>query len=315
MGIPGVTLPPDPIQEQPTYAGALAAFEQLEPIRILFDSGAGGSQPGEPKPGFEHSFSRLPIPGTSARSWYLAAGGALSRHAPASAGADAFTWNAHARPLTDFTGDTASGSGGLWTATPPYQWRRNPPDSAVSYMTGPLSADTTVIGAGAVHVWVRSSTPNVDLQTTITEVRPDGKETFVQGGWVRANERKLDARKSTLLEPVLSLRAADVSPLPTDRFAKVTIPLYYEGHAYRAGSRIRIKIAAPNGDQPIWSFSETLPNGKATVSIAHSKQMPSRLILPVVPGVSVPTGLPPCPGLRGEPCRDYKRFTNRTTTP
>jgi hypothetical protein len=24
----------------------------------------------------------------------------------------------------------------------------------------------------------------------------------------------------------------------------------------------------------------------------------------VVPGVDVPTGLPPCPGLRGEPCRD-----------
>ena len=29
MGIPGVTMPPDPIQLQPTYAGALAAFEQL----------------------------------------------------------------------------------------------------------------------------------------------------------------------------------------------------------------------------------------------------------------------------------------------
>jgi hypothetical protein len=30
-----------------------------------------------------------------------------------------------------------------------------------------------------------------------------------------------------------------------------------------------------------------------------------------VPGVSVPTGLPPCPGLRGEPCRSYKPFSNR----
>jgi len=314
MGIPGVTLPPDPIQQQPTYAGALAAFEQLEPIRVLFDNGAGGSQPGEPKPGFERSFTRFPIPGTSARSWYLKAGSALGDNAPASAGADSFTWNAHARPLTDFTGSTSTGDNGLWTATPNYQWTRNPPDSALSYLTSPLKADTTVIGAGAVQAWVRSSTPNVDLQATITEVRPDGKETFVQGGWLRANERKLDASKSTLLEPVLSLRAADVSPLPSDRFVKVTIPLYYEGHAYRAGSRIRIKIAAANGDQPIWSFSETRPKGKATVAIAYSKGMPSRLVLPVVPG-SVPTGLPPCPGLRGEPCRDYIRFVNRTTTP
>ena len=83
----------------------------------------------------------------------------------------------------------------------------------------------------------------------------------MQNGWVRGNERKLDAAKSTPLEPVLSLRQSDVSPLPQDRYVQVTIPLYYEGHAYRAGSRIRVTIAAPNGDQPIWSFGETQPDG------------------------------------------------------
>ncbi|MEA2484369.1 MAG: uncharacterized protein QOC55_2316, partial [Thermoleophilaceae bacterium] len=122
MGVPGVTMPPDPIQEQPTYASALAAFEQLPSIRILFDNGAGGTNPGEPLPGFERSFASFPIPGTTARSWSLSRGGALADKPPARAGADSFTWNAHARPLTDFTGDTAAGAGGLWTATPGYQW-------------------------------------------------------------------------------------------------------------------------------------------------------------------------------------------------
>ena len=74
--------------------------------------------------------------------------------------------------------------------------------------------------------------------------------------------------------------------MPADRYVEVTIPLYYEGHAYRAGSRIRVTITAPNGDQPIWSFGETQPAGKATVSIALSKAMPSSLILPVVAGVA-----------------------------
>jgi predicted acyl esterase len=185
----------------------------------------------------------------------------------------------------------------------------------VSYATARLTANTTVIGAGAVHAWVRSSSPNVDLQVTISELRPDGKETFVQGGWVRASERKLDPAKSTLLEPVLSLRRVDVSPIPSKRFVEVTIPLYYEGHAYRAGSRIRVTISAPNSDQPIWSFAETSPSGRATVSIAYSARMPSRLILPVVSGIGVPTGLPPCPGLRGEPCRQYTPFVNRTARP
>ena len=79
----------------------------------------------------------------------------------------------------------------------------------------------------------------------------------------------------------------------------MTIPLYYQGHAYRAGSRIRVTIAAPNGDQPIWSFGETDPSGTATVSIARSKQMPSRLLLPVVPGVSVSDRAAAVPGPAG----------------
>jgi predicted acyl esterase len=311
MGINGVTLPPDPIQQQPTYAGALAAFEALKPVRILFDNGAGDSNPGDPKPGFEQSFPSFPVPGTTARPWYLSAGGALGDTPPARAAVNSFTWNAHALPLTDFTGDTASGTNGLWTATPPYKWVQNPAGSALSYLTGPLGENTTVIGAGAVRLWVRSSSRNVDLQATISEVRPDGKETFVQDGWMRANERKLDPRKSTPLEPWPSGRAVDVSPLPRKRYALVTIPLYYEAHAYRAGSRIRVTISAPNGAQPIWSFSETQPAGHATVSISSSRRMPSSLLVPVVPGVDVPTALPPCPGLRGEPCRDYQAFVNQ----
>jgi hypothetical protein len=309
FGIDGMTLPPDPIQLMPTYDLAKAAFEAQPPIRVLFDNGAGNSNAGWPYPGFERSFSSWPIPGTTARSWYLAANGALGNLPPASTAADAFTWDAHARPLTDFTGDT--GTGGLWRATPDYQWTQDPDGSAVAYATAPLSADTAVVGAGRVDVWVRSSTPNVDLQATISEVRPDGKETFVQNGWVRGNMRKLDEAKSTLLEPVLSLRESDVSNLPRS-FVPVTIPLYYEGHMYRAGSRIRVRVSAPNGDQPIWSFGETEPAGPAEIAIGYGSKRPSRLVLPVVPGVSAPTGLPPCPGLRGEPCRDYRPFANAT---
>jgi uncharacterized protein len=125
MGITGVTLPPDPIQLQPTYALALAAFERLPSVRVLFDNGAGGPQPGYPNPGFERSWSSWPILGTTARTWYLGAGGTLGNAAPTQPqGADAFTWNARARPLTNFTGDT--GAGDLWTAARTTSGRRAP---------------------------------------------------------------------------------------------------------------------------------------------------------------------------------------------
>jgi predicted acyl esterase len=166
----------------------------------------------------------------------------------------------------------------------------------------PLTATTTVVGAGALEARIRSSARDVDLQATVSEVRPDGRETFVQSGWLRASMRKLDGRRSTALAPVLSLRARDAAPLPKGRAARITVPLYYQGHVYRAGSRIRVTISAPGGDQPVWAFARTRPHGRPSVSILRGT---SRLVLPVVDGVDVPTGLPPCPGLRGEPCRTY----------
>ncbi len=327
MGVPHsdvVTLPVDPIQAIPTYDAALAAFDQLPHVRVLFDNGAGAgptqtANPGDPYPGFEKSFSSLPMPGTTARTWYFGPSGVLSNNAPTTGGINWFTAKANALPLTDF--GTNTGTGGLWGNASQWQWnwQQSPSSTAVSYVSAPLTANTTVIGSGAVYLWVRSATPDVDLQATISEVRPDGNETFVQNGWMRASERKLSTnsnnmfkRPSTTLEPIPTFTAADASPMPAGQFVKVVVPLYYEGHAYRAGSRIRVTIAAPNGTQPIWSFSQTVPNPSGNVSIAFSTSMPSSVVLPVVPGVSVPTPLPACPSLRNEPCRPYRAIVNNT---
>jgi len=310
MGVDGVHLPNDPIQQKPDYDSALAAFDKSPSVRVLFDNGAGGDQPGAPVEGFRHSFKRFPPPGTHAGSWYLGNDGALKRGGSPKSGAEIFNWDPAARPPTDFTGDTGSGPGGLWTATPDYQWAQSPAGHALSYVSSPLKKDTAVIGAGALKAWIKTAAPSVDLQVTVSEVRPDGKETFVQGGWLRTSERKLDKKKSTKLEPVPSFRKSDAAPLPKGKWAKVVVPLYYQGHMYRAGSMIRVTIAAPGGDQPVWAFDEVEPSAPVDVQLAHSSKMPSKLLLPVISGVSAPTPLPPCPGLRGEPCRDYVPYTN-----
>jgi hypothetical protein len=102
--------------------------------------------------------------------------------------------------------------------------------------------------------------------------------------------------------------------MPKNTFVPVVVPLYYQGHVYRAGTRIRITVAAPNGAQPVWSFSHTAPalGRTSKVSVVFGPKNLSSLVLPVVPGVAVPTAQPPCPSLRNEPCRAYKAFVNRT---
>jgi predicted acyl esterase len=326
MGLPAtdpLTLPTDPIQALPTYNAALAAFENLPEIRVLFDNGAGSSptgtsSAGDPYPGFEDDFSTFPIPGTVAQSWYLGPNGTLASQPSAQKGINWYSSNASALPPTDYTGSSVE-SGGLWGNASQWQWnwKQYPAGSAVSYLSAPLTTNTTVIGGGAVYAWVRSPTPDVDLQATVSEVRPDGNESFVQNGWIRASERKLSTGSnnefdtpSTVLDPIPSFKSTNVAPMPVGRFVKVAIPLYYEGHVYRAGSRIRLTVSAPNGTQPVWSFGQTVPNGPATVSIAFSTSKPSSLILPVVPGVQVPTSLPACPSLRNEPCRPYQPIVN-----
>ena len=306
MGVPGVTLPHDPIQDQPDYQDALNAFQALPSVRVMFDNGAGGA-PGTPYPSFEADFNRFPIPKTRARSLYFGSNGSLVGKPPKKGrkgGSDTFTWNKGARPATDFAG-TDTGGGDLWTAHPNFDWRQPPAGTAASFVSAPLARDAAIIGGGAVSAWIRASVPVVDLQVTVSEVRPDGKETYVQSGYVRSSFRKLDAKLSSPLEPVLKQGPGDTAKLPKGKLTKLIIPLYYQGHLYRAGSRIRVTVSAPVGDQPVWAFAETVPTHNANVTVAFSHKHQSRLVLPLVPGISAPTPLPPCPGLRGEPCRNY----------
>jgi uncharacterized protein len=326
MGLPSadhVTLPTDPVQKITNYKQALAAFTALPEVRVLFDNGAGTSPSGktvagDPYPGFEQSFSAFPVPGTIATNWYLGANGTLNEEPAESEGVDTYTSDSSATPLTDYTGGT--GPGGLWGNASQWKWNwvQPPAGSAVSYVSAPLSADTTAIGGGAVNLWAKSSTPDVDFQATVSEVRPDGNETFVQNGWIRASERKLATTSENMfkeepspVQPIPTFLASDVQAMPAGEFVPVTIPLYFEGHAYRAGSRIRVTISAPNGSQPVWSFDQTQPEGTTSnVSIGFGPGMPASLTLPIVPGVNVPTALPACPSLRNEPCRAYQAFVN-----
>ena len=326
MGIPAtdlMTLPVDPVQLRLTYAGALQEFEKAPAVRVLFDNGAGPSplgtkNAGDPYAGYERSFSTLPVPNTQARSFYLGPNGTLRSSPPAKPQVDWYTSDADALPRNDYTGGTSTGD--LWgnAAQWHWDWQQNPSGTAISYLSPPLTSDMTTVGAGSVQLWVKSSTPDVDLQATVSEVA-DGHETFVQNGWLRASERKLSTtsdnifkQPSTLLQPIPTMLASDAEPMPQDQYVQVTIPLYFQGHAYRAGTQVRVTISAPNGTQPIWSFDETQPLGStADVYVASSRPMRSRLVLPVVP-TTIGSKQPPCPSLRNEPCRPAEPFTNQT---
>jgi len=297
-----IELPPDRFAGEVDFDAALARYESERPIRVLFDNGAGGV-PGAPVPGFEASFDRWPVPDARATDYYFRPDGTLGLAKPAqgSRGTDTYRYDPAAMPATSHP----SPDDDYFAALPRYDWKPLPHGLGVGYLTDPLERSTVALGPVSADLWLESSARDVDLEVVITEVRPDGKETYVQSGWLRASRRALDASASTPLAPVPTYTRADEAPLPRDRFVKVRVPVFPISHAFRAGSRIRVVVQAPGGNRPLWAFASTPARGRVSITIARTAAHPSRVVLPILEGVDVSTPLPACPALRGQPCRDY----------
>jgi hypothetical protein len=159
-------------------------------------------------------------------------------------------------------------------------------------------------GPGSVNLFLRSTAPDTDVEVTLTELRPDGQEIYVQNGWLRASHRALSP-SSTKLQPVHPDTSASAKPLPNGKFVSARVALYPFAHIFRARSRLRITVEAPGGNRPFWAFGDLPANGTVVNDIGHSIGRRSAVVLPVItnPPAGIPAAYPPCGSLRGEPCR------------
>jgi uncharacterized protein len=176
-----------------------------------------------------------------------------------------------------------------------------PPGGSVAYTSPALNKDMVVAGPASLNLWLESTGTDVDLEATVTEVRPDGQETYVQRGWLRASHRKLDRKRSTALRPLQTHLRADSEPLVAGTPTYMRLEVFPFAHAFRKGSRMRIWIEAPTGHTGFWAFQPTPDPGTETV--LHDASHPSRLVVGVVPGEVAHAPLPACDTLRNQPCR------------
>ena len=287
-------------------AAAKRAFERDPRVRLLMDNGAGPQGPGTIGATWELGFGAWPVREARATSFYLAENGLLAPSRPTS-GSVAYTADPGARPLQTLPGDGATDA---WKAQPPYDWKPVAARKGVGFVSAALARDLVIAGPSSLDVNLKSSAKDTDLQATISEVRPDGNETYVQNGWLRASHRKLDGSRSTAIDPVPTHLARDAAPLPKGAFTLVRVPIFPVAHAFRAGSRIRVTIQAPGGDRPRWKFA-TIDRGRTQNTIALGGATASRLVLPVVAGATAKgTPLPAATALRGEPNRRYVAAAN-----
>ncbi|MBI3786029.1 MAG: CocE/NonD family hydrolase [Deltaproteobacteria bacterium] len=306
FGVNHVNIEKDRYTDTTDFNTALGRFEAEPKIRILFENGAGSITPGSPIPSFERSFTEWPIASTQPTIWYFDANQHLATQPPAGDGADSYQYDPSLGQLTTYEG----GDGGIWTALPNWNWRQPEPGKAAIYETDPLTETLVMAGSGSADLWIKSTATDTDLQVTLTEVRPDAKESYIQSGWLRASHRHVDETQSTILRPVQTHLQVDAAPLPPNELVQARVEIFPFAHVFRAGSRIRLIVNSPGATRPRWKF-DVLPAGDTVINtIGRSAAAPSRLVLPVLPGITPPATYPKCPALRLQPCRNYVALTN-----
>jgi predicted acyl esterase len=315
FGLDDVDLGPERLHDRfgTDYAAAQAAYDAEPAVRVIYESGRGANELGEPGGTFEQAFPTWPPPQAQPTTWYLGGDEALRSTPPTASsgsGVDAFRFDPAAGQARLFPDGDYPLFDPLWSGA---RWSQYAPGDVLSYLTPPLTEPLVVSGPGYARLYVASDGTDANVQVTVSEVRPDGIEYELQNGWLRVGHRAVDPSRSNALEITHFFSEQEYVPLTPGRFeeAKVEIPSF--AHVFRTGSRIRLTIATPGRNHATWAFDNPTYGGgdRPAQRVAHTAERPSFLLLPVLPGVDTPDlGPAPCPSLRGMACRPYEPREN-----
>ena len=304
FGMTDATLPADRFTQYESFPEALAAYQAEPTVRVLFENGAGTDIVGEPVARYEATYDSWPPAEALPVEWYLG-DASLNPESGPETSIDQWAFDAAASDVNFFGPSGYQTMSLMWDI----EWSRFSEGNLVSYMTPAFPEAKVISGPGIVDLWVRSPVDDVMIQATLTEIRPDGKEVYIQGGWTRMGHFTEDG-------PDLRLRTDysqdQFQPVKIGEWelAKVQIPSF--AHAFRAGSQLRLSISSPGRDHGTWQFETPVYASNPTFELAHGEEWPSSLRLMTLPNIEIPDTYPDCWALRGQPCRDYQPVENIT---
>jgi hypothetical protein len=287
------------------YATALAAYEAEDPIRVLYEVGA--EQPNLPQPRFVESFDSWPIEETTVLGFSLGEDGVLDKATDPPGDNDEPTDPTAA--IASFVGDPSEGSQliiepgeQIWGAMPNWRWPLAEPSNRARFLTAEF--DDTVVLTGtavaALRVQLPDGEPDADLEITLSDLSPDGSETFIQSGWLRLS-RRVGAQGNSELNHRISNREPDIRPLDVGEVAEASIGILPFAHVFRTGHRLAATVDTPGASRAEWAF-DVIPDPIRVEILAGSELRLPQIELDFF-DPPVPEGSPACGSLRAQPCR------------
>ena len=251
---------------------------------VLFEMHRDGS--GHLVPNGRKNATDFPLPDTSWQRWYLHGDGTLSPTAPATVEPARAYVSGTKRQLWSYQ---AGGDVG-----PPVTTAEGPDE--LDYRSAPFATDTAFAGPISATLFVQSTAPDTELFVELVDEAPDGSNTYLQRGLLRASHRAVDPGLSEatpdgqIYRPFHPHSSAQLlTPGQTYEYLVEVFPV---GHVLRAGHRLLVKIHAPPVVDSYYAYAPRSAPGVNTV--LSGPDTPSRLLLPFVPlgGVQLGPKLP-----------------------
>jgi putative CocE/NonD family hydrolase len=212
--------------------------------------------------------NQWPPPNHETQPMFLHADGKLNSELPGDEGADSYVYDP--RNPVSITANTNVWGRAAGLADRKVLLQR---EDVLTYETAPLAENLDITGLILLELFASSTAVDTDFTAALVDVYPDGYSLLIQEGILRASFRNVDE------EP---------SPIEPGKVYEFDVDVWATSYLVPAGHRIRLEVSSSNFPR----FARNLNNGEAfgmsdrvelaTQTIHHSREYPSRLLLPVI---------------------------------
>jgi putative CocE/NonD family hydrolase len=167
--------------------------------------------------------------------------GTLRAPGAASSGPDEETRDYVTNPAAGFS--LAFNNYGTVAATPyvPTDQRLEGPQG-LTFRTPVLDRALTVAGPIALHLVAASTATDTDWHAKLADVAPDGSESIITEGALRASHRALDRGKSTAARPYHP--HTDPQPIEPNRFYEYDVEIWPTAYELAKGHRLQLRLTS-----------------------------------------------------------------------
>ena len=152
--------------------------------------------------------------------------------------------------------------------------------------------ETEICGPIALKLYASTTDRELLIFASLIEVAPDGAERLLTRGWLRGSQRKLDREKTKPWLPYHSHQVREA--LVSGEVIEFDVEIRPYGILLGSGFRLALRIKCADDEAPHHDL-QWIAQGHlrrpvtSTVTIHHSLEHPSHLLLPVTRGNRIGT--------------------------